>query len=136
MKWKREIAGVYTSGSYKIKGKGLSWTLYEGRNKLDTGTSKKAMQHAADAHAGGVGTVKDYSAIQAGEPTERNKPVRKNTYTEGKDLEGVLASLSLQIDHLSHRIDSLNAESTKATKGLTDAVLLLGRHAAKLGGKR
>ncbi len=116
--WKRPEAGHYTSGTWHVKGTGTNWDLYDGRKHITSATSKKACQQ----HAENPPPTEETEI--APEPELAKAPKR------GKlELDSVLASLRLEVDQLALRISSLDT----TISGLKDAVLILAKHAAKLG---
>jgi hypothetical protein len=120
MKWTREQPGVYISGKWRVEGEGTDWELFEGKKKRHKARSKKECQQVAEA------AEEDVDGHH-----EPDDPL-PTTFVDPKPsklaLDGVLASLRLDIDHLSHRISSLDDSNRK----LTEAILILGKHVAKL----
>lgn len=124
MKWHREKPGHYSSGPYHIEGAGYHWKLRKGNRQLTTAKSKKECQQFAETHA---------EEVVAPEPPREESRKKKST---GEDLDSVLASLRLEIDALAMRISSLDdaiRKNTESQEGLTQAILILGRHVGKLG---
>lgn len=130
MKWTREAPGHYVSGKWSIEGEGTSWTLYEGSKKRHKAKSKKDCQQIAENAEEGVDGHS--------EPNEEVPPPQPKGKTSKLDLDGVLASLRLEIDQLSWRISSLDDANRKLAESnaqLTNAVMILGKHIAKMKGK-
>lgn len=96
MKWKRgSKKGIYNSGVWEIRGKGTLWNLYYDGDLMATRGSKKLCQQvAADDE----------------EPAEEQAPTPTKSL---KGLDGVLASLRLDISHLADQISALTAAINK-----------------------
>lgn len=124
LKWKREKPGCYVSGVWKIKGSGTSWELFHQGEKVSEGNSKKCVQIEAQQ-------FEDNPDVDPEPNEETTVPSvvveSRPKKTSNAGLDGILSSLRLEIDNLSHRIDA----GTAATNNLTDAILMLVKHLKK-----
>jgi hypothetical protein len=118
LKWKRQEPGHYTSGDWHVKGTGTNWDLHKKKTHVHSGSSKKECQELAET---GATPVADPEDLHSYAPRKKSK----------EELDSVLASLRLEVDQLALRVSSLDTTISK----LTEAVLILGKHTAKLGKK-
>jgi hypothetical protein len=119
MKWTREKPGHYASGIWTIKGKGIKWQLLRNNKLALKGSGKKELQLYAEQQG---------KAKELDEEFVEQRAAKQPAAPKAKDLDSVLASLRLEIDHLSLRIDALSASN----KGLAEAIMLLASHVKKL----
>lgn len=104
MKWTRVGTGHYVCGEWAIKGVGTKWVLHHSDGSRLACNSKKKCQQTAEQAEDTPADAPD----SAPEPVSEPLPPKPRMPSE-KLSDSVLSSLSLQIDHLSHRIDALSA---------------------------
>lgn len=122
LKWKRLEPGNYQSGDWHVKGTGTNWDLYKGRKHIATGTSKKECQLRAEDP---LHSTEEEPQVEA----------PKKSKVSLDDLHGVVASLYLEITHLSAATSKLAhyvKEEAEQKEKLTKAVLILGKHVGQL----
>jgi hypothetical protein len=117
------------SGTWHVKGAGTSWDLYNGRKHIASGKSKKQCQQIAEDPP--AADPEDDDAT----PAERGTGHKPKGAVKLDDLHGVMCSLYLEMTNLSTSVVQLAhyiKEEAEAKNKLTNAVLILGKHVAKL----
>jgi hypothetical protein len=126
LKWTRKEPGHYVSGTWHVKGAGTSWDLYDGRKHIASSKSKKECQQIAED-----------PPKKEEEPTieDRGTGHKPKGAVKLDDLHGVMTSLYLEMTHITTSVTEnahYNKKLSESIDKLTSAVLILGKHVAKL----
>lgn len=135
MKWKREEAGVYQSGDWRIAGAGTHWTLFSGEEEVAEGRSKKELQQLAEDQAAGDAPKKKPKRPPGkkapGKPVVEDLPKVVESARGPVELDSAFRSLGLAAESLTHSNNAVAAairfnaekveELTKAVQALVKA---------------
>jgi hypothetical protein len=129
LKWTRKESGHYVSGTWHVKGAGTNWDLYNGRKHIAPGKSKKECQQLAENPPAADPDDDDAT------PAERGTGHKPKGAVKLDDLHGVMTSLYLEMTHITTSVTEnahYNKKLSESIDKLTNAVLILGKHVAKL----